>query len=314
MVVTSSSPAPVDLAGSYAYCRRVARSRGRNFYYSFKALTPEKHAAMCSVYAFFRLADDISDEGGSEAAARMADLRRMLTRALEGDTAGHPILPALAETVARYAIPHPYFFDLMDGTESDLTHVPFQSFDQTYRYCFQVASTVGLVCIHIWGFQDEKALKLAEWNGIAFQLTNILRDLREDAALGRLYLPAEDFRRFDYEPRGLAAGLENESFRRLMQFQVERARDYYARSSPLAALIDPDARPCLLAMRQIYGGILDCMVRRNYAVLSHRARVPGWRKVMIAATAWQSARRARHAAGISQSAGKEREVVRIEGP
>lgn len=284
---------PTDLEASYRHCAELARRRGKNFYYSFLCLPPEQRAAMCAVYAFFRLCDDISDDGHADGAVRMQRWRQALDQALAGECSGHPVLPAFAETVRRFRIPARYFHELIDGAERDLHPVRMETFDQTYRYCYQVASTVGLVCIHIWGFESEEALELAEWNGIAFQLTNILRDLGEDASRGRLYLPAEDLKRFGYSQQEMAAGVENAALRDLVRFEVERTRDFYRRSEPLVELVGPQSRPCLVAMRRIYGGILDSIVQQDGAVLSRRARIPTWRKLMIATEAWWQARTVR---------------------
>ena len=147
-----------------------------------------------------------------------------------------------------------------------------------------------LVCIHVFGFRDAAAKQLAEWNGIAFQLTNILRDLREDAGMGRVYLPREDLERFGYSDADLSAGVDNEQFRALMRFEVDRARDYYDRAAPLVDMIEPDSRPCLRAMRAIYGGILDGIVAQNYDVFRRRAGVPTWKKLWIASGAWWQSR------------------------
>ena len=285
----------VPLPESYRRCVHVARTQARNFYYSFLCLPRAKREAMCAIYAFMRYSDDISDDdsggaGSAERAGRMAAWRAALDRALEGDYGDSAILPAFHDTVRRYSIPREYFHDLIDGTEMDLEPRRFEAFADTYDYCYHVASVVGLVCIHVFGFRDPEAKLLAEHNGIAFQLTNILRDLQEDARMGRVYLPQEDLRRFGYTEAELAAGVENEAFRALMRFEVERARDYYDRAAPLVAMVDPDSQPCLRAMRSIYGGILECIERRNYDVFTRRARLPTWRKLLVATGAWWESR------------------------
>ena len=281
------------LAESYRYCAHVSRTQARNFYYSFMCLPAEKRASMCAIYAFMRYSDDISDAEGSDRAARMRGWRAALDRALDGNCGDSPILPAFRDAVHRHGIPREYFHLLIDGAEMDLTPRRYETFAQTYDYCYHVASVVGLVCIHVFGFRDPEALKLAEENGIAFQLTNILRDLQEDARMGRVYLPQEDLQRFGYTEAELEAGVRDERFRRLMEFQVERARGYYDRAEPLLGLIEPDSRPCLQAMRRIYGGILDRIVEQGYDVFSRRAAVPTWRKLVIAGEAWWQSRRVR---------------------
>ncbi|MFN3650438.1 MAG: phytoene/squalene synthase family protein [Armatimonadota bacterium] len=281
---------PYSVDESYRHCIQVARTEARNFYYSFLCLPAPKRAAMCAIYAFMRYSDDVSDDGGEQAAKRMAEWRGELDRALSGDYGESPVFPAFHDAVRRYGIPARYFHEVIDGTEMDLRPRRFETFDETYRYCYLVASVVGLVCIHVFGFSDRRALELAESNGIAFQLTNILRDLREDAEMGRVYLPQEDLRRFGYTEAELRGGVDNAAFRELMRFQVERARDYYDRSAPLVELVDADSRPCLRAMRRIYGGILERIVAQEYDVFSRRARVPTWKKLWIATEAWWQSR------------------------
>jgi len=280
----------LPVAESYLHCVHVSRTQARNFYYSFLCLPAPKRAAMCAIYAFMRASDDISDDGGTDSAARMAAWRELLGRAYEGDYGDSPIMPAFHDTVTRYGIPRRYFHELIDGTVMDLEPRRYETFDDTYRYCYHVASVVGLVCIHVFGFSDPQTPKLAEYNGIAFQLTNILRDLREDAQMGRVYLPQEDLRRFGYSEQELKDGVENEAFHALMRFQVSRAREYYDRAAPLLELIEPDSRPCLRAMRRIYRGILEGIVAQNYDVFSRRARVPTWKKLLIAGEAWWQSR------------------------
>lgn len=285
----------LSLEASYQHCADVARRQARNFYYSFVCLPPRKRASMCAIYAFMRYSDDISDDGGSDPASRMAAWRSALDRAFEGDYGDSAILPAFHDTVGRHGIPREYFHSLIDGTVMDLSPRVYHTFEETYRYCYHVASVVGLVCIHVFGFRDPSAKQLAEWNGIAFQLTNILRDLREDAGMGRVYLPREDLERFGYSDADLRAGVDNEQFRALMRFEVDRARDYYERAAPLLDMIEPDSRPCLRAMRAIYGGILDGIVAQNYDVFRRRARVPTWKKLWIASGAWWQSRWVRRA-------------------
>jgi phytoene synthase len=289
---------PVSLAESYQHCTRLSRTQARNFYYSFLCLPPAKRAAMCAIYAFMRISDDISDGGEGNEQVRMEAWRAALDRALVGDYGDSRYLPAFHDAVQRYRIPHEYFHQLIDGAVMDLTPSRYETFSDTYRYCYHVASVVGLVCIHVFEFEDPEAIQLAEYNGIAFQLTNILRDLREDAQLGRVYLPAEDLRRFGYSEDDLRAGVENDDFRILMRFEVERARQYYDRAAPLVELVHADSRPCLRAMRAIYHGILERIVAQNYDVFSQRARVPTWRKLLIAGGAcWQARAVARQAQG-----------------
>ncbi len=269
----------MNLEASYAFCRRIARTRARNFYYSFLLLSREQKNAMCAIYAFMRYCDDIS-EGADASRAAIEQWRRELDLALGGQYAENPLWPAFHDTVKRYGIPHEYFYEMIEGVSTDLEPRQIQTFDELYRYCYQVASVVGLTIIHIFGFESPEALKLAEKCGIAFQLTNILRDVREDLENGRVYIPAEDILQF-------GANLKNrdERFVRLMRFEAERARGYYHESRPLIELVHRRSRPSLWAIIEIYRRLLDRIERSNYDVLEKRIRLPAWEKLGILVSA-----------------------------
>jgi 15-cis-phytoene synthase len=269
----------VDLAASYAFCRQIARTRARNFYYSFLLLWADQRNAMCAIYAFMRYCDDISEAEGATVSA-IERWRQDLDRALAGDFPDDPLWPAFHDAVQRYKIPCHYFHEMIDGVSGDLTPRRIQTFDELYRYCYQVASVVGLTIIHIFGFKSPEALKLAEKCGIAFQLTNILRDVREDSSYGRVYIPAEDIARF-----GADLSKHDHRFVALMSFEAERARDYYDQSRPLLSLVDVRSRPSLWAMIEIYRRLLRRIQRSNYDVLARRIRVPTWEKLAILARA-----------------------------
>jgi len=265
------------LEASYAHCRRVARTRARNFYYSFLLLSREQKDAMCAIYAFMRFCDDLSDEDGGSRAA-IERWRSELDDALAGRRPVNPLWPAFQDTVTRYAIPPAYFHEMIDGVSSDLEPRRIGSFDELYSYCYKVASVVGLTIIHIFGFESPRALELAEKCGIAFQLTNILRDVREDAERGRVYLPAEDLARFGVD----AARLEYDGrFVELMRFESARARRYYDESWPLLDLIHRRSRPSLWALMCIYSRLLERIERSNYDVLDRRIALPVWEKLSI---------------------------------
>jgi 15-cis-phytoene synthase len=271
------------LEESYRHCRQVARSRAKNFYYSFLLLDKAQRDAMCAVYAFNRYCDDLSDDpsatSDSQAVERIREWRMDLHRALHGEFEANIIWPAFYDTVQRYNIPHRFFYEMIDGVSSDLGPRQIETFDELRRYCYQVASVVGLTIIHIFGFHSVKALLLAEKCGIAFQLTNILRDVREDAGLGRVYLPREDLERFGVTVEELGSGAESGNFRQLMQFEAKRAWEYYGDSAPLAQFIDKQSRPSLWALREIYQGLLRRIEAANYSVLSRRINVPTYTKV-----------------------------------
>jgi phytoene synthase len=268
------------LEESYAWCRRVARTRARNFYYSFVLLSREQRDAMCAVYAFMRYSDDLSDEPGATA-SRIEQWRAALGEALAGRYQAHPVLPAFHDTVTRYRIPVRYFYEMIDGVASDLEPRRFATFEQLYGYCYQVASVVGLTTIHIFGFTSPDAPPLAEKCGVAFQLTNILRDIREDAARGRIYLPTEDLVRFGVTEQDIHAAMRTPEFIDLMDFEATRARGYYQESRPLLDLIDRRSRASLRALIMIYSRLLDRIERSNYDVFSRRISLSGWEKSRI---------------------------------
>lgn len=263
-------------AESYAYCEGVARSRARNFYWSFLLLPKAKRRAMCAVYAFMRECDDLSD-GERASAEAMAGWRADLDRALTGEPGAHPLWPALMDTVERYQIPHRYLIEMIDGVESDLKAHDFETFDELYRYCYLVASVVGLTIIHIFGFDDPAALVLAEKCGVAFQLTNIIRDVAEDRDEGRVYLPREEMRRF-----GVESLKQNSSgLRRLLESMAGRARAYYEESRPLIGMMHKDSRASLWALVEIYSRLLDRIAANSYDVLPKRIRLSSWEKAWI---------------------------------
>lgn len=271
---------------SYAYCRQVARKRAKNFYYSFLLLEKPQRDAMCAIYAFMRKCDDLSDEPATTDKTQLqrsiALWRMHLDHALAGRIdSDDPIWPAFYDSVKRYAIPHRFFHEMIDGITSDIEPRQIQTFDELYRYCYQVASVVGLTVIHIFGFQSVRALLLAEKCGIAFQLTNIMRDVREDAELSRVYLPAEDLQRFGVTVEQLRSGGETERFRELMRFEGARARACYDESAPLLDLIQPKSRRSLWALREIYLGLLDRIEKAHYDVLTRRINVPTRTKVLL---------------------------------
>ncbi len=270
----------MTVAESYAYCRGVARSRAKNFYYSFILLSSDQKNAMCAVYAFMRYCDDLSDEPGASKAA-IEQWRAELSHALNGQLGEHPVWPAFHDTVQRFRIPHQYFFDMIDGVASDLTPTPIDTFDDLYRYCYKVASVVGMTTIHIFGFDSPRALELAETGGVAFQLTNILRDVREDAGLGRQYLPTEDLVRFHVTPDDLSKGQHTENFHRLMEFEERRARKFYDDSAPLIGLVHRRSRASLWALISIYSRLLERIRKSGYDVLTHRISLPSWEKGWI---------------------------------
>jgi phytoene synthase len=270
----------ITVEQSYRYCLKVARTRAKNFYYSFVLLSRQQRKAMCAIYAFMRYCDDLSDEPGASRAA-VDKWRAELEEALEGRFSDHPVWPGFHHTVRRFGIPHDYFRQMIDGISSDLEPRRIETFDDLYQYCYRVASVVGLTIIHIFGFDTRSALPLAEKCGVAFQLTNILRDIREDAERGRVYIPAEDLRRFGVSEDDLRAGRRDEPFLRLMRFEAARARAYYDESAPLLDLIHPRSRSSLQALIAIYSRLLDRIEGTNYDVFTRRVRLSLFEKSWI---------------------------------
>ena len=273
-----------ELSDSHRSAKAVARRQARNFYYSFIVLPPDKRRAFCAVYAFMRYCDDISDGEGSDATKRrlLEEWRARLNEAYSDAPCHNSIMPAFRESITRYSIPAQYFHWIIDGAEMDLDSHQYETFNDLYNYCFHVASAVGFVCLQIFGFKDEKAKKYAEQCGIAFQLTNILRDVKEDAAMGRIYLPAEDLKKFNYAPDELQKGILDERFRDLMRFEADRAKGYYAQARNLLPLVEKTSKPALWAMMKIYEGLLDKIVQRHFDVFHNRVRLSGVEKTSIA--------------------------------
>ena len=266
---------------SYAYCRKVARSRAKNFYYSFLLLEKPQRDAMCAIYAFMRYCDDLSDDvSGGATPATMERWRGDMVAALAGRCDSHLVWPAFRDAVDRYRIPHQYFHHMIDGVSSDLVPRRVETYDELYQYCYQVASVVGLTIIHIFGFEDAKALVLAEKCGVAFQLTNIIRDVHEDWELGRRYIPAEDLIRFGGDPLNFG---KTDGWTRTLEFEGERARAYYDESKALIGMVEPKSRRSLWALVEIYSRLLDRIEAGGYNVFHKRIRLTTAEKIRILA-------------------------------
>ncbi|MGH9681630.1 MAG: phytoene/squalene synthase family protein, partial [Candidatus Acidiferrales bacterium] len=278
-VETPVGPAPREftneVARSYAECRRVARAAASNFYYAFFMLPPAKRDALCALYAFMRLVDDVSDTVGdmSEKQRGLARWRAALDDAVAGEASGHPILPAFVDTIRRFRIPPRYFHDLISGAEMDLTIGDYPTFDRLREYCYRVAGTVGLTCLHVFGFSDPHAPDLAEKLGIAFQLTNILRDVPKDHEMGRVYLPHADLKKFGVRAEQLARGPLSPGLRGLLEFEAARAWGFYGEGIELLPLVHADSRAALWALTRIYSSLLRRIEERGYDVFSERVRL-----------------------------------------
>jgi len=278
---------------SYAECNRIARSAHSSFYLAFFGLPREKRNALCALYAFMRLVDDVSDEPGDleTKRQRLARWRALLDEMAGGRTDGHPILCALADTITRFEIPTRYFHDLILGAEMDLTVSSYATFDRLTEYCYRVAGTVGLTCLHVFGFRDPRSPDLAERLGLAFQLTNIIRDVRADFEMRRVYLPQEDLERFGVLKEQLR-GPATPAIRELLEFEAARAWRFYEEGAPLIERVDPDSRATLWALVRTYSTLLARIEERGFDVFSSRvslsqaekarylltAGMPGWWK------------------------------------
>jgi squalene synthase HpnC len=259
------------ISASYAECNRIARAARSSFYLAFYGLRKEKRDGLCALYAFMRLVDNVSDEPGDLESKRrgLARWRAMLDEAVAGRTEGHPVLPALADTIARFEIPTRYFHDLILGAEMDLTVTSYATFDRLSEYCYRVAGTVGLTCLHVFGFRDPRSPDLAERLGLAFQMTNILRDVRSDFDMGRVYLPQEDIDRFGCAPGDLR-GPVTPRLQDLLEFEADRAWRLYEEGAPLVGQVDPGSRATLWALVRTYSSLLARIEECGFDVFSSR--------------------------------------------
>jgi squalene synthase HpnC/squalene synthase HpnD len=278
---------------SYAECNRIARAARSSFYLAFFGLRKEKRNALCALYAFMRLIDDVSDEPGDLESKRqaLARWRSMLDQAIGGHTDGRAVLPALADTIERFQIPTRYFHDLILGAEMDLTVSTYATFDRLSEYCYRVAGTVGLTCLHVFGFNDPKAPDLAERLGLAFQLTNIIRDVGSDYAMGRIYLPQEDLDRFGIRAEELR-GPVTPQLAELLAFEAERAWQMYQEGAPLVSRVNADSQATLWALVRTYSSLLARIEEREFDVFASRISLSSAEKIQYLLTAGLAARRA----------------------
>jgi phytoene synthase len=289
-----------QITHAYAVCKGVARREAKNFYYGFLVLPSDKRNAFCAVYAFMRHADDLSDDPNMDIPQKRQKLDDWIEAARQvfaGKPTDDPVLMAVADTQQKFKIPQELFEKLVYGTSMDLQIPPPSSdvppilcntFEDLKEYCYYVASVVGLVCIHIFGYDDKKAEFLAEDCGLAFQLTNILRDVKEDAAMGRIYFPADDLARFNLTPEhfsksALADPTQSQQLQGLLEFEAERARRYYESAKWLLELIHEDSRGGLWVLVEIYSRLLKKITERNYDVFSERVSLSTWEKLTVVA-------------------------------
>lgn len=286
--MTTHQSMPVSEA--LRHCGQVTRRCARNFYYGLK-LTPEpQRSALFTLYAWMRRADDLVDDLQDATSLRLrkiAAFRAATERALAGTgNDDDPLWIALADVAVRFDLQRDALYLMLDGQIDDLAGRHYETFDQVREYCFRVASSVGLLCINIWGYHDPNAPAFAVDRGIAFQLTNMLRDYRQDYDTGRIYLPAEDFARHDLTPQDLRDWVDPQRCAEFVRIQAERARSFYDRSAPLEKMITSSCRPSLWAMTAIYRSLLEKIEEDpSQIVTNRRVRLGAWHKGMIAVRA-----------------------------
>jgi squalene synthase HpnC/squalene synthase HpnD len=301
---TAAPQSSKSVSDSYATCHSIARAAHSNFYYAFFLLPKPKRDALAALYAFMRLVDDVADEGNDLAAKQrgLAKWRAAFDEAVTGHsqafdgTAAKPlpaeplygeaeVLPALVDTMQRYKMPARYLHDLISGAEMDLTLRTYPTFDRLREYCYRVAGTVGLTCTHVFGFHDSRALDLAEKLGLAFQLTNIIRDVHDDYALGRVYLPEEDLARYGVSAQDFAKSEATLGVRELLRFEADRAWQCYEEGSALFGLIDPESRGALWLLAHTYSALLARIESLDFAVFRERMRLSKAEKMLFIAKA-----------------------------
>lgn len=291
------SPAPPQLVMAYSVCKGITRTAAKNFYYAFLVLPKRKRDALCAVYAFMRRCDDITDDASLSMPERRQKLEIWLDdlhRAQQGHPTDDAILLALTDAQRRYAIPAGLLDELAHGTAMDVEEseaaaqnssglsVCYKTFEDLRLYCYRVASVVGLVCIHVFGYRDPAAEELAERCGLAFQLTNIIRDVKEDAGLRRVYLPEEDLAKFNLSISDLLNGPADPArFRPLLSFEADRAREYYHSGDALISYISEDSQPALWVLITIYRTLLERIAEKQYDVFTAKVALSTWEKLRI---------------------------------
>jgi len=288
------SPTSSQLAMAYSVCRGITRAAAKNFYYGFLVLPRKKQEALCAVYAFMRKCDDIADDANLS----VRDRRERLTTWLEAfhrAQADDPVLLALTDAQRRYSIQTDLLDQLAFGTAMDVLEldepgfardvpvIHYATFNDLSQYCYRVASVVGLVCIRIFGYRDRSAEPLAEKTGLAFQLTNIIRDVKEDALMGRVYLPEEDMQEFGVYPADCRTPSDPARMRALLAKEAGRAREFYAAGETLIPLVDEDSQPALWVLITIYRRLLERIAARQYDVFAERIRLSVFEKLTILA-------------------------------
>ena len=276
-----------DLDQAYEQCRLITKKEAKNFYYAFITLPARKRKAIYAAYAFCRLCDDAADDElpSEQKLENLHELRGDLSRAYEGHSNG-PVFAALGDAATTFDIPEEYFQQVVSGVEMDLTKTRYQNFEELSSYCYGVACAVGLICIQVFGYSNKSAREHAIDLGLAMQLTNILRDIKEDLDRGRVYLPLEEIDRFGYSVEELEAGALNRPFLNLMEFQAQRAREHFDRGFKLLPLLSPRARGCPAILGQLYRHILDRIEAKGFNVFDGRITLSKREKYLVTASTW----------------------------
>ena len=276
-----------DLDQAYALCEQITRAQAGNFYYAFRTLPARQRRAIYAAYAFCRRCDDIADDDlPIEAKQRLlAETRDLLADGHHGAQVD-PVFRALGDAARAFDIPARYFRDVVDGVETDLAQSRYEDFEQLRTYCYKVASAVGLISIEVFGYVDPAAREYAIDLGLAMQLTNIIRDLKEDARRGRIYIPLEELASFGYSETELTAGVVNDQFRALMRFQVARARKYFDSGRRLTALLPRRSRACPAVLLGLYSAILDRVEVSDYDVFQRRIGLSTREKLLLTVRLW----------------------------
>lgn len=277
----------IQVNEAYEECRLITKREAKNFFYAFITLPPAKRKAIYATYAFCRYCDDAVDEDvpTERKLDALLKLREYLAAAYQGEANG-PVFTALAHTIQTYNIPPTYLQEVINGVEMDVTKSRYETFDELRLYCYRVASAVGLICLEIFGYSDSKAKDHAIDLGLGMQLTNILRDIQEDAERGRVYIPRQDLQQFGYSEAELLGGVLNQAQRQLMEFQVQRAREYFKKGIGLMPYLSPRSRACPSVLAHLYMRILSRIEDANYNVFNGRVRLKPTEKLLITTMTW----------------------------
>lgn len=294
------TPAPRTLVMAYSVCKGITRTAAKNFYYAFLVLPRRKREALCAVYAFMRRCDDITDDPTLSLPERRQKLDNWLDAlhaAQQGQPTDDAILLALTDAQRRYAIPAGLLDELAHGTAMDVEEeeaaaqtsatpglsIQYKTFEDLRLYCYRVASVVGLVCIHVFGYRDPAAEPLAEQCGLAFQLTNIIRDVKEDAGMGRIYLPEEDLAKFNLTASDLLTAPDPVRLKPLLALEADRAREFYRSGEELIPYVSEDSQPALWVLVTIYRRLLEKIAEKQYDVFTQRVALSRSEKLRILA-------------------------------